>query len=63
MVLWYILMGWQWQELEDMQIICISLQIDNMPAPHHSIFYRPGALPDALPTVKALKAKKQSFIK
>jgi len=51
-------MGWQWQELEDTQIICISIQIDNMPEPHHSIFYRLGALPDALPTVKALKAKK-----
>jgi len=22
-----------------------------MPVPHHSIFYRPGALPDAQPTV------------
>jgi len=25
-----------------------------MPAPHHSIFYRPDALPDAQPTVSKL---------
>jgi len=25
-------------------------------APHHSVFYRPDALPAAQPTVKALKA-------
>ena len=33
-----------------------------MPAPHHSVFYRPDALPAAQPTVsavKALKAKNQ----
>jgi len=28
-----------------MQIIC------TMPEPHHSVFYRLGALPDAQPTV------------
>ena len=27
------------------------------PTPHHSVFYRPYALPDAQPTVKALKAQ------
>jgi len=27
-----------------------------MPAPHHTVFYRPDALPAAQPTVKALKA-------
>jgi len=27
------------------------------PTPHHSFFYRPYALPEAQPNVKALKAK------
>jgi len=30
-------MGWQWHQLDHMQIICTSLQIITMPAPHHSI--------------------------
>jgi len=36
------MMGWQWHQLDHMQIICTLLQIDNhaiMPAPHHSIFF------------------------
>jgi len=28
-----------------------------MPAPHHSVFYRPDALPATTNSVKALKAK------
>ena len=32
-------MVWQWHELDHMQIICTSLQTDNMPAPHQSIFF------------------------
>jgi len=40
---------WQWHQLEHMQV-CTSLQT-NMPAPHHSVFYRPDALPAAQPTV------------
>jgi len=33
-----VIMGWQWHQLDHMQIICTSLQADNhvMPAPHHS---------------------------
>ena len=43
--------GWQWHQLNHMQIICTSLQTDN----HGStsslhIFYRPDALPAAQPT-------------
>ena len=43
--------GWQWHQLNHMQIICTSLQTDN----HEStsslhIFYRPNALPAAQPT-------------
>jgi len=42
--------GWQSHQLDHMQIICTSLQVTTI-APHHSKFYRPDALPDALPTV------------
>ena len=41
---------WQWHQLDHMQTICISLQTDNHTTPHHSIFYRPDALPVAQPT-------------
>jgi len=41
---------WHWHQLGHMQV-CTSLQADNQPAPHHSVFYRPDALPDAQPTV------------
>jgi len=43
---------WQWHQLGHMQV-CTSLQTDNhvsnptMPASHHSVFYRPDALPPA----------------
>jgi len=41
---------WQWHQLGHMQV-CTSLQADNMPVPHCSVFYRPEALPAAQPTV------------
>jgi len=42
---------WQWHQLGHMQL-CTSLQTDkkNMPATHHSVIYRPDALPAAQPT-------------
>jgi len=40
---------WQWHQLGHMSV-CTSLQTDTMPAPHHSVFYRPDALPVAQPT-------------
>jgi len=41
---------WQWHQLGHMQV-CTSLQTDNhTPALHHSVFYRPDALPAAQPT-------------
>jgi len=40
---------WQWHQLGHMQV-CISLQTDNPPAPHLSVFYRLDALPAAQPT-------------
>jgi len=39
--------GWQWHQLDYMQIICTSLQTDNQCQHLHLIFYRPDALPDA----------------
>jgi len=36
---------WQWHQLGHMQV-CTLLQTDN----HHSVFYRPDALPAAQPT-------------
>ena len=38
---------WQWHQLGHIQV-CTSLQRQiTTPAPHHSVFYRPGALPAA----------------
>jgi len=42
--------GWQWHQMEHVQIICTLLQTDNH-ASTSSIFYRPDALPNAQPTV------------
>ena len=39
----------QWHQLGHMQV-CISLQTDNHASTHHSVFYRPDALPAAQPT-------------
>jgi len=40
---------WQWHQLGRMQV-CTSLQQITTSAPHHSVFYRPDALPAAQPT-------------
>jgi len=41
---------WQWHQLGHMQV-CTSLHRQiTMPAPQHSVFYRPDALPVAQPT-------------
>ena len=39
---------WQWHQLGHMQVCTKQI---TMPAPHHSVFYRPDALPAAQPTV------------
>ena len=46
------MIGWQWRLLDHMQIICTLLQIVNHAQylPHHSLFYRPVALPAVQPT-------------
>jgi len=43
-------MGWQWHQLDHMQITCTSLQTDNHTRICHSIIYKLDALPDAQPT-------------
>jgi len=40
---------WQWQQLGRMQV-CTSLQTDNRASTPPLSFYRPDALPAALPT-------------
>jgi len=43
------MMGWQWHQLDEMQIICTLLQTDiTMPVPHHSVFT--GQMPFLLPS-------------
>ena len=44
-------MGWQWHQLDHMQIICTSLQTDNHASTSSLNFYRLDALPDAQQTV------------
>ena len=45
------MMGWQWHQLDHMQIICTSLQTDNHASTSPLSFYRLDALPAAKPTV------------
>ena len=45
--------GWQWHQMDHMQIICASLQTA-MPVPHHSHFYRLGAIPAAQQTASTI---------
>jgi len=45
------MMGWQWHQLDHMQIIYTTLQTDNHASMPSLNFYRPDALPDAQPTV------------
>jgi len=44
-------MGWQWHQLDHMQIIRTSLETDNHTSTSSLNFYRLDALPDAQPTV------------
>jgi len=44
------MMGWQWHQLDHIQIICTSLQTDNHASTSPLSFYRPDALPAAQPT-------------
>ena len=47
--------GWQWHQLDHMQVICTSLQTDNHTNTSSlKFFYVPGALPAAEPTLAKL---------
>jgi len=41
----------QWDQLDRMETICTSLQTDNHTNTSSLNFYKPGAFPDAQPTV------------
>ena len=43
-------MGWQWHQLDHMQIICTLLQTDNHVSTSPLSFYRPDSLPATQPT-------------
>jgi len=43
-------MGWQWHQLDHMQIICTSLQTDSRASTSPLIFCRLDAFPAAQPT-------------
>jgi len=43
------MMGWQWHQLDHMQIIFTSFQTGNHASTSVFIFYRPDALPDTQP--------------
>ena len=47
----YGVLGWKWHQLYHMQTIGTSLQTDNHTNTSSLNFYRPGAVPDAQPTV------------
>jgi len=44
------MMGWQWHQLDHMQIICTSLHTDNHASTSPLSFYKPDALPVTQPT-------------
>jgi len=48
------MMGWQWHQHDDMQIICPSRQTDNHASISPLTFYRPDAFPAAQPTASKL---------
>jgi len=48
------MMGWQWHQLDHMQIIFISLQTDNHASTSSVNVYKPDALPAAQPTAPKL---------
>ena len=56
-------MGWQWHQLDHMQIICTLFQTDNQASTSSLSFYRPDGLPATQPTAsKALKAQENNKI-
>jgi len=48
---------WQWHQLGQMEI-CTSPQTDNYASTHHSVFYRPDALPATQKQHQSTEGKK-----
>jgi len=44
------MMGWQWHQLDHMQITCTSRQTDNYSSTSPLSFYRPNVFPAIQPT-------------
>jgi len=55
------MMGWKWNQLDDMQIICTSLQSYGHASTLHSIFYRPDALPAVKPSIEGIKSNNKNI--
>jgi len=45
------MLGWQWHQLDHLEIICTSLQTDNHTSTSSLNLYKQDALPDDQPTV------------
>jgi len=58
------MMGWQWHQLDHIQIICTSLETDNHASTSTLNFYRQAGCPSGSPTnsVKAPKAIRTKII-
>jgi len=48
------IMGWQWHQLDHVEIICTLLQTDNHASTSSLNSYKPDALRDAQPTLSRL---------
>jgi len=55
------MMGWQWHQLDHMQIICTSLQTDSFASTSPLSFHRPDALPVAVAQPTASKHWRESM--
>jgi len=55
------MMGWQWHQLDHMQIICTSLQTDNHASISSLIFYRPNVVSDAQLTMSKTQSTEGRF--
>jgi len=55
------MMGWQWHQLDYIQIIGTSIQRDNYASTSPIIFYRPDALDDAQPTMSKYRTEGKSL--
>ena len=52
------MMGWQWHQLDHMQVICTLLQTDNHASTSSLIFYMSDAFRNAQPTCQRTEGKK-----